>query len=81
MQYDKNIFISEGTALEYFLLHSDGEHRARQLDVTLELYEDKELAKKWYDELYVKLLDKNGKAAARLKEFYENMIRIYPEDD
>ena len=78
---DMNIyFVSEVHKLIFALLYTDKKTRMKLLDITEELYEDKEKAKKWYRRISKLIhpdickVDGCKEADTKLNELYNSMV-------
>ncbi len=73
-------FVSEKARLVYALAILDGEHRARELEISEDLYHSKRLAREWYRKLAQKVHpDRNphpqaALAASNLKDIYNEIV-------
>lgn len=82
-----NPFPNEGAKYAYILVYTDGTTRSNLLRITVRLYYDSNLAKKWFDTINSAIIaaadsipaDIVQVAKAILTEFYEHMIE--PNDD
>jgi hypothetical protein len=74
MYYDKNTFVSEAAALEFYLTKTDGAQRTELLGVSRIHYSSKIAARSWYNDLKSKLTSSTGPAADELRSIYSIMV-------
>lgn len=73
-------FVNENREYVFYLTQMDGKGRTKKLGNSLELYHDKDLATKWYNDILKKLDLENNQdedtlvAEAILNQFYASMI-------
>lgn len=77
---DDQYFKSKQHRYIFALTQLDGENRAKILDITNELYNDKNAAKDWRDKIIklihpdICIIEGAGAAIAKLNELYSRMI-------
>lgn len=74
-----DFFKSDKDYLVFTLLHLDGQTRCNYLNITEEMYGDKELADNWYNDIKNKIVSEPNtelerKALIKLKSIYDVMI-------
>lgn len=73
----RSYFNNDAEMYIFILVHMDGKRRMKYLNSNDELYEDREVATKWFDNILSRIEHCNHsdtkKAICKLKDIYSNM--------